>query len=251
MRGLQAHFIAHELQLARAHILDGETQALLALPADLAVLQAAAFINQALGQARHCPGAGLAFHVHHEFLLQRGAGFDQVPAYAPVLGQHHQPIGHLIQRHRHFQALEMAAQQVLLAGGVVAEVAGFFDQRQQATRAHASRLVQQEGRRFGTVGIGVVGQGHHFFGDHGLRGFHHHAIHADPAAFNVLLGLGTRALQLRGQALVETDGRGHGYGVLRRAGSVAPMSCCRERKAQRGSSSSAVRYRRISNSSWW
>lgn len=102
---------------------------------------------------------------------------------------------------------------------------GRYSQRQRGLGGHSGRLVQQQrgwlGRRKHRIGC----QRYLRRGGQCLWLLDHHTVHADPAAFDVLLSLATRAAEQRGNAFVETDRFGHrtssasGHGSVR-AGSV-------------------------------
>ena len=67
---------------------------------------------------------------------------------------------------------------------------------------HAGRLVPHQGGRRQRLGTRVRIEGDGLVGPHaGLRFFHQHAVHADPATGDEELGIAPRAAQAGGQLL--------------------------------------------------
>ena len=142
-------------------------------------------------------------------MFHRCRVFAELAQHAAVLREQHDAAGAGLQRRQADQLREVAAQRAFVAAVLRAAVFG-CQQLGHAARApgvaqrrtvHAGRLVQQERDRAQGRQVGVGRQLYRLRVAHALlRHIDHHAVDANVAGLDVMLGLAARAVDLRGQA---------------------------------------------------
>ncbi len=227
---LQAHGLAQPGDLPGLFALERKAQPRLALPADLAGTQGAPVKQDAVvrpAQPLDAPRLHRAADFHHHLVLHEGSVLAQLANDPPVLRENHQPAGPGRQRRHQRLLLEVALQRRTAArstGPVLrtepVRGGGAVRQRTQPGLG-TSGLVQQKRDRHQVrkprVGVDLDALVEHA----GLRRFDHPALDRDPAAFDVLLGLATRAPHELGHPLGQANGLIHGRLLARVMGRLA------------------------------